>query len=273
MGKPCWLAAIRWFSEVMPDADQMRDEKRERSMTPRHARLGLLYAWSGVAIMWVFWVSFVIFLAAPRQLDGVWPLPTVEGNTSLIPSWMAALVDIALIAVFGLQHSLMARPWFKQHVMAAMPPAFQRVTYVHFANVALFALILFWQPIPSLIWDVRGGLVEWVVWTVFAIGWLILFFGAWSMGLGDLLGLEEMRAWAKGSEYRLRLKTGGLYRWLRHPMYVGVLLGVWATPNMSLGHLLLASGLTLYVIVAMRYEKRDLIASYGDRYVSWTARS
>jgi protein-S-isoprenylcysteine O-methyltransferase Ste14 len=109
-----------------------------------------------------------------------------------------------------------------------------------------------------------------MLWVLFAGGWVLLFFGAWSFGIGELLGLEQMRAWQEGRPPPgPRLKTGRLYRWLRHPMYVGVLLGVWATPRMSIGHLLLALGLTGYVLIAMRYEERDLLQRFGARYGRW----
>jgi methanethiol S-methyltransferase len=241
----------------------------------QHALLGLLYAWSAFAVMWAFWVSFVIFLASPRQLASTWPLPMVDrGGIFERSPWEAGPINIALIALFGMQHSVMARPWFKQGVMASMPRAFERGTYVHLANAALFALIIFWHPIPIEVWSIRGGLLEDAVWAAFAAGWIILFLGAWSFGIGDLLGLAQMKAWVNGREYCQHMKTGRLYRWLRHPMYIGVILGVWATPRMSLGHLVLALGLTAYVLVAIRYEERDLMAAYGSRYLAWrTARS
>jgi methanethiol S-methyltransferase len=241
----------------------------------RHAFWGLLYVWSAVAAMWAFWISFVVFLVSSRWLAPTWPLPMVDrGGLFGMGAWQAGLVDVALIALFGIQHSVMARPWFKQHVMSSMPPAFERGTYVHLANATLFALVIFWQPIPIAVWSLRGWPLEQAIWVLFAMGWATLLLGAWSYGIGDLLGLAQMRAWANGREHRQRLRTGRLYRWLRHPMYVGVLLGVWATPRMSLGHLLLALGLTAYVLVAMRYEERDLIAAYGGRYLAWrTARS
>jgi protein-S-isoprenylcysteine O-methyltransferase Ste14 len=155
-----------------------------------------------------------------------------------------------------------------------MPQAFERCTYVHLANMALFGLILGWQPIPIEAWSIRGGPLEVAAWAAFGAGWVILFLGAWSFGIRDLLGLAQMRAWAGGREHRLNLRTGRLYRWLRHPMYVGVLLGAWATPRMSVGHLLLALGLTTYVLIAVRYEEGDLVAAYGSRYLAWrTARS
>ena len=181
----------------------------------------------------------------------------------------AALIDLGLIALFGLQHSVMARPWFKKQVMR-MPAAFERCTYVHMANLALFALILFWQPLPHELWNLGNGWMRDAVWVLFAIGWGILFLGAWSFGIRDLLGVEQMRAWVLGRPApQPRLKTGWLYRWLRHPMYVGVLMGVWVTPRMSLGHALLALGLTGYVLIAMRYEERDLARTFGARYNRW----
>jgi protein-S-isoprenylcysteine O-methyltransferase Ste14 len=234
--------------------------------------LGQTYAWSGFAIMWGFWICFVIFLAQPHQILPYWPLPTVdEGGASLHPA-AAALVNLLLIALFGLQHSLMARPWFKQWWAASVPPAFERCTYVHMANLALFALIIFWQPIPVELWSVPRGFWHDALWAIFACGWIILFLGARSFGILDLLGIEQMRSWCKDGRPRPpRLKTGLLYRWLRHPMYAGVLLGVWVTPVMSVGHALLAAGLTCYVLIAMRYEERDLARRFGAAYDRWRA--
>ena len=220
-------------------------KRAPQDVAARHhtQRPGLVYAWSGFAIMWAFWVSFVVFLAQPSQLLPYWPLPTIDHGGAIGHPLGAALIDLLLIALFGLQHSLMARPWFKKWWAASIPPAFERCTYVHMANLALFALIIFWQPIPAMLWDVPRGFLREVLWTLFACGWIILFFGARSFGILDLLGIQQMRSWCKSGERRHpRLKTGLLYRWLRHPMYVGVLLGIWATPRMSLGHALLALG-------------------------------
>jgi protein-S-isoprenylcysteine O-methyltransferase Ste14 len=238
-------------------------------ITRERPTLALAYAWAGVAIMWAFWVSFVIFLAEPRLIVAWWPLPTVDQGDSLLHPLAAALIDLGLIALFGLQHSVMARPWFKKQVMR-MPAAFERCTYVHMANLALFALILFWQPLPHPLWDLGDGWLRDAVWILFVVGWGILFLGAWSFGMRDLLGVEQMRSWVLGRPApQPRLKTGWLYRWLRHPMYVGVLMGVWVTPRMSLGHALLALGLTGYVLIAMRYEERDLVERFGRRYSHW----
>jgi protein-S-isoprenylcysteine O-methyltransferase Ste14 len=234
----------------------------------------MVYAWSGIVVMWAFWISFVIFLSGPRKLLDYWPLPTVDSGVYVSSPWLAGFVDLGLIAIFGLQHSIMARPWFKETVMRRMPTAFERCTYVHMANLSLFALIVFWQPITIELWDVGRGLWRDGMWTLFTVGWIILFVGAWSFGIFELLGLAQMRAWANGEvAHRPQLKTAWIYRWLRHPMYVGVLLGVWATPRMTAGHFLLAGGLTAYVLIAMRYEERDLLARYGSRYRHWRAAS
>ena len=235
---------------------------------------GLLYAWSGFAIMWCFWISFVLFLAHPSQLTAYWPLSTIDQGGVIDHPAVAALIDTMLIGLFGLQHSLMARPWFKEWWAASIPTAFERCTYVHMANLALFALIVFWQPIPVELWTAPEGLFRDALWAAFALGWIILFAGACSFGILDLLGVDQMRRWCHGKGPRQpRLKTGLLYRWLRHPMYVGVLMGVWATPKMTVGHALLALGLTAYVLIAMRYEERDLVRQFGATYKLWRART
>jgi protein-S-isoprenylcysteine O-methyltransferase Ste14 len=230
---------------------------------------GMLYAYAGIAVMWAFWFSFVVFLSEPRHLLAVWPLPTIDRGGLADTPWLAALIDLGLIALFGLQHSLMARPLFKNTVVRGLPPAFERCTYVHMANLALFTMILAWQPLAAPIWAVTGTAAN-LLWVVLALGWVILFAGAWSFGINDLLGLAGMRAWQHGSSTpSAKLKTGWLYRVVRHPMYVGVLMGVWVTARMSVGHVLLALGLTAYVLIAMRYEERDLLHRFGERYQAW----
>jgi len=162
------------------------------AMDVRPARLwGPLYAWSGFAIMWGFWISFVIFLANPRWAPVHWPLATIDSGGLVEHPGVAAAIDLALISLFGLQHSVMARPWFKG-IMGRMPAAFERCTFVHAANFALLSLIVFWQPIPIEVWSAPSPLRE-VLWIAFAAGWVILLFGALSFGIFDLLGIDQMR--------------------------------------------------------------------------------
>lgn len=231
--------------------------------------IGPIYAWAGFAIMWAFWVSFVIFLANPYWAPTHWPLPTVDSGSTVDSPIIAAAIDMFLVSLFGLQHSIMARPWFKSSVMAHMPPAFERATFVHAANLALFALVVFWQPIPYELWNVPSPFRE-MTWTVFAAGWIILFLGAYSFGILELLGIEQMRAWSRGLPIpTARLKTGLVYKWIPHPMYVGVLLAMWATPRMTVGHFLLAMAMSVYVLIGMRYEERDLSSKFGKAYTRW----
>jgi len=130
----------------------------QRSTSRASRLLGLGYAWSGFTIMWAFWVCFVVFLANPRWAAQHWPLPTVEqGGVDAHPV-VAALIDLCLISMFGLQHSLMARPWFKSQVMAHLPDAFKRATYVHAANICLLTLVVFWQPINIEVWSTSSPL-------------------------------------------------------------------------------------------------------------------
>jgi methanethiol S-methyltransferase len=237
-----------------------------------HSRgtFGLVYAWSGFVMMWAVWMSLVIFLCEARRLLTAWPLPTINNAADDLQPWAAALVDLGLVALFGLQHSVMARPWFKSRIMSSVPPAFERCTYVHMANLALLTVIVFWQSLPVTVWDLRDSPAKAIVWVLFALGWITLFAGAWSFGIRELLGIEQMQAWVhRRPPAAPSLKTGLLYQWVRHPMYVGVLLGMWATPWMTLGHALLALAFTAYVLIGMRYEERDLARTFGTRYRRW----
>lgn len=232
---------------------------------------GLGYGLAGAAIMAVFWPLFVIFLSSAPRFSAPWLQPSADVGPGAANPWLAASIDLALIAAFGLQHSLMARPTFKARWHRIVLPAFERVTYVHAANLVLLVLIFCWQPIPLELWRLQQPVLRVACWLLFGLGWSILLLGALSYGLSELIGLRQILDWYRQREPRpLQLKTTGLYRWLRHPMYVGVLLGVWATPRMTLGHALLALGLTVYVLIARRYEERDLSRAYGNAYRSWT---
>jgi methanethiol S-methyltransferase len=234
---------------------------------------GLLYGVAGAAIMWLFWPLFVVFLSNAPRLSAPWLERAADTGLGLANPLLAGTVDLALIGVFGLQHSLMARPSCKRRLAAILSPAFRRTTYVHAANVALFALILLWQPIPIELWHAQEAVLRASCWGLFALGWMILLGGALSFGMHELLGVRQVLDWYSGRQPRpLPLKTQGLYRWLRHPMYVGVVLAVWATPYMTVGHALLAAGLTVYVMIARRYEERDLGSAYGCAYQAWSGR-
>lgn len=231
---------------------------------------GLIYGLAGAGVMAVFWPLFGVFLSNAPRSSAPWLERSADVGLGVEDPFVAAAIDLALIGAFGLQHSLMARPALKRRWRALLPPALERATYVHAANIVLLALIVLWQPIPIEIWRVDHPMLRDACWAAFALGWLILLAGALSFGMAELLGVRQVLDWYWGRKSEpLALKTQGLYRWLRHPMYVGVLLAVWATPYMTLGHALLAAGLTIYVQIAKAYEERDLNRTYGSGYRTW----
>jgi protein-S-isoprenylcysteine O-methyltransferase Ste14 len=230
---------------------------------------GLAYGGLAFAMTFAFFAALVVFLGNMPGLAKPWFSPTVDvGPVS--PPFIAAIVDLALVALFGLQHSLMARPSFKAWWTRIVPQGLERSTYVMAASLVGFIMIVFWQPIPLVIWDVSFRLGESAMWGLFGVGWMILLASGVSFNLFDLLGIRQAYAWYQGRPTPpLTLKTSWLYDWMNHPMYAGVLLGLWMTPHMTVGHALMAGGFTLYILIAMRYEERDLSQSFGDAYQAW----
>jgi protein-S-isoprenylcysteine O-methyltransferase Ste14 len=163
----------------------------------------------------------------------------------------------------------MARPSFKAWWTRAIPEGLERSTYVLAACIAGFVMLMFWQPIPLPIWEVSGDLAG-IAWALFALGWLTLLVSAINFGICELLGLTQAWAWCQGRRPPPpTLKVRGLYRLMPHPMYIGVMLGFWMTPVMTAGHLLIAAALTAYILIAMRYEERDLRRTFGGAYRTW----
>ncbi len=186
-------------------------------------------------------------------------------------AWPVALaLNALLITIFCLQHSLMARAGVKRAIAAVMPEPLERATYVHAANVSGFLVILLWQPVPVVLWDIDSDFLKAVLWIAFGLGWLLLFVAALSIDLLELLGLRQAWAWFNRHQpAQLALKTNWLYRYIEHPMYVGVLLGFWMTPYMTVAHAALAAQLTLYIAIAMSFERRDLRTRFGADYDRW----
>lgn len=231
--------------------------------------LGLAYAILAFVGTWVFFTWLVVFLGNLPERSDPWLDPSVDFG-AVRDSVFAVIANLGLIGIFCLQHSLMARPAFKRWLATLIPGALERATYVHVANIAGFLMLYFWTPIPTLLWDVENRVGETAIWMAFGAGWITLFIGALSIDLFELLGLKQAWAWYRGRNHQpLTLKTSWLYRYLEHPMYVGVLLGFWMSPNMSVGHALLALAFTAYIAVAMFFERRDLQAKHGRSYADW----
>jgi protein-S-isoprenylcysteine O-methyltransferase Ste14 len=183
------------------------------------------------------------------------------------------LVDLGLILVFGLQHSGMARPGFKRWWTRVVPQWAERSTYVLASSLALATWLLLWEPIGGTLWRATGA-VYYVVLATYFGGWLLLFYSSLLIDHLDLFGLSQ--AWHRFTGARHEspaFDAPGLYARVRHPIYLGWLLIVWAAPTMTYGHLLFAVGSTLYILVGARFEERDLVAEFGQRYVEYRRRT
>lgn len=234
---------------------------------PRNAALwaGIIISLAAFTFTAIFFTHFVLFLANLPEFSDPWAAPTVDIGGTSHPA-LAAMIDIGLIALFGLQHSLMARPRFKAWWTRTVPEGFERSTYVIAASVAGFIMLVFWQPIPITLWDGHGTVAA-IFWTLFVAGWLLLLVSALSFDIFEFLGIRQSLAWSHGNPIPApELKTRGAYRLMRHPMYLGVLFGLWMTPLMTVGHALIATSFTVYIVIARRYEEHDLRSRFGAQY-------
>ncbi len=214
-----------------------------------------------------FFASFVYLVGFVGNFPG---LPITVDRGPEAPVAMAVVTDLTLIALFGLQHSVMARKGFKAAWTRIVPAPIERSVYCLASALALAVMYLFWLPIPQVIWDVRGSGLGMALWAMFGAGWTILFISTWLLNHFELFGLAQAwRNFSGAAEPANDFKTPGFYRYVRHPIYTGFFLAFWAAPMMSLGHLVLAGGMTAYILIGISYEERDLIARFGNRYAEY----
>jgi len=201
---------------------------------------------------------------------GFAPLPTTVDKGIDGPLAQALLVDVALIALFGLQHSVMARPAFKARWTRIVPPPLERSVYCLASALCLVALFALWHPIAGTVWSVGDPTARIALWVLFFLGWGILFIATHLISHWELFGLAQAWRHFRGTEgVPPTFRTPLFYRWVRHPIYTGFLLAFWATPEMSYGHLLLAAGFSLYIFVGIAFEERDLVGHYGAIYIEY----
>ena len=208
-------------------------------------------------------VAFVGGFAVPRRLDG--PL---QGSLAA-----ALATNGALLALFAVQHSVMARRWFKEWWTQVIPWTIERSTYVLCASLALSLLFWQWRPIGIPIWSIENTLARSVLWMLFAAGWLTVLTVTFLINHFDLFGLRQVWLPLMGRPYtRVPFRTPLPYRYVRHPLYFGFLLAFWMTPTMTLAHLVFAIATTAYVVLAIHFEERDLVAEYGAPYEDYRRR-
>lgn len=211
-------------------------------------------------------VFFATFLYAIAFL-GDFGVPKSIDSGAQGPFIQALAVDALLLGLFAVQHSLMARPWFKRAWTRLIPPAAERSTYVLFASLVMIAIFWKWQPMGGLIWQLDSTIGRDFAYGIYAFGWALLLFATFLIDHFDLFGLRQVYLNFRGQEYTgLRFRTPLLYRYVRHPIYVGWLCIFWATPRMSVAHLVFAMATTAYILIAISWEESDLLRAHGEVY-------
>jgi protein-S-isoprenylcysteine O-methyltransferase Ste14 len=231
-----------------------------------HPVVALIY---GVACYVAFFGTFLYAIGflgnfvVPKSIDSGTP-----GDAAT-----AMIVNLALLTVFALQHSVMARPAFKRAWTRIVPQPVERATYVLASSAAMWLLFAFWQPIPATVWH-ETGFVAAVLQALFFLGVLTVLYATFLIDHFDLFGLRQVVLYFRGTPYtEKRFTTPSLYRWVRHPLYVGWFMTFWFTPHMTAGHLLFAAVASAYILVAVVFEERDLLALLGDDYRRWRERT
>jgi protein-S-isoprenylcysteine O-methyltransferase Ste14 len=225
----------------------------------------LFYAIIGYAVFLVsnlYALGFVGNYLVPKSID-------VGGRTNMSE---AIVVDLLLLGLFAIQHSIMARPAFKQWWTKLIPAACERSTYVLLSSLILLLLFWQWRPIPMPVWQV-GGMAAWLLVGVYWLGWLLVFASTFMIDHFDLSGLRQAFFALRGAEAPGQsFRTPLLYKIVRHPLMLGLLLAFWATPEMTAGHLLFATMTTAYILIGLQFEERDLIAQFGTTYQQYRRR-
>jgi protein-S-isoprenylcysteine O-methyltransferase Ste14 len=206
-------------------------------------------------LTYLYAVGFVGNLVVPKSLDSA---PTAPLGTAL-------LVNLGLLALFAVQHSVMARPAFKRQLLRLVPPAAERSTYVLASSLALILLFWQWSPLGGVVWDVQDPAARAALYAAFGFGWLLVLVTTFLINHFDLFGLRQVWLYLLGREYKpLNFVTPGPYRLVRHPLYLGWLFAFWATPTMTVTHLLFAVMTTAYIFLAIQLEERDLIDAHPE---------
>jgi protein-S-isoprenylcysteine O-methyltransferase Ste14 len=216
-----------------------------------------LAAYAVFFIAFLYAIGFVSGLVVPKTIDSGATVPAIE----------AAIVNLLLMSLFAVQHSVMARPQFKQWWTQFVPPPVERTTYVLFASLALMLLFWQWRPIPAVVWQIGNPQMAMAVTALAFAGWLIVLTSTFLINHFELFGLHQVANNLAGrSMPEPRFRTPLFYQFVRHPIYLGFIIAFWAAPTMTIGHLLFAAVTTAYIFVGILLEERDLIALFGDDY-------
>jgi len=211
----------------------------------------------------VYAIGFVGDFLVPKSIDA----PAAAGG------WMGFAIDAAVLGLFAVQHSVMARPAFKRVWTRIVPPSIERSTYVLVSSLLLALIFWAWQPLGGVVWDWRGGIAGQALWALYAVGWLVVLLSTFMISHFELFGLTQAWQRLRGRPIETpSFKVVLLYRFVRHPIMLGFLVAFWAAPVMTYGHLLFALLTTGYILVGVQLEEHDLLAYFGSTYAQYRER-
>jgi len=221
-------------------------------------------------------VSYMIFLATflyALGFVGGFLVPTTLDGPARMPFGPALAIDLGLLTLFAVQHSVMARPAFKRMWTRVVPQPLERSIYVLASSLCLIAMFAAWQPLGGVVWNLESTLGRVIAYALFAFGWGLVLATTFLINHFDLFGLRQVWLALRDRPYtRLRFVEPGPYKLVRHPLYVGWLFAFWSTPTMTSAHLVFAIMTTAYILVAIQLEERDLVAEHGAAYDSYRRR-
>lgn len=215
-------------------------------------------------VTFLYAIGFVGNLVVPKSIDTGPPAATTT---------RALIMNVILMSIFALQHSIMARPGFKKVWTRFVPKVIERSTFVLLSSLALILLFWQWRPMTGTVWNVENDAGKYALLAVFFLSWSIVLLSTFLINHFDLFGLRQVYLYQRGEEYTdVGFREPFLYKFVRHPIMLGFIIGFWATPRMTYGHLLFAAVTTVYVLVAIQFEERDIVSVHGTAYEDYRRR-